>query len=274
MTLLIVNDEILTADTMQTSIDWENYGIDRALVAYNTERAKQVIKACAPDLMLCDIEMPGENGIALLKWTRTYYPDIECIYLTCHASFTYAQEALSLGCQDYLLMPAKYEEVGATVQKVVKRILNRRQQKEWQDLGERLYRDKLEEAKEAGLEKMSSEEIVGKAEQYILQHLGEESLRVEEVANVLHFHPVYLNRLFKKHRGISVRDYIHQERMKLAAWMLESGKMSINAIAEEVGYQSYSGFNMMFRKYFGCTPGQYLAAHGIREESMEGDGPS
>ena len=49
------------------------------------------------DILLCDIEMPGENGLGLLRWVREQEKEIECIFLTCHAKFAYAQEAIILG---------------------------------------------------------------------------------------------------------------------------------------------------------------------------------
>ena len=113
MKLLIVNDEILTAETMKEEIPWKQYGIDEVYTAYDAEAGKERIQEYDPDIMLCDIEMPGENGLALLRWVRENRKEMECVFLTCHASFAYAREAISLGCQDYILIPAKYEDIGA-----------------------------------------------------------------------------------------------------------------------------------------------------------------
>ena len=106
MKLLIVNDEILTAETMKEEIPWKQYGIDEVYTAYDAEAGKERIQEYDPDIMLCDIEMPGENGLALLRWVRENRKEMECVFLTCHASFAYAREAISLGCQDYILIPA------------------------------------------------------------------------------------------------------------------------------------------------------------------------
>ena len=45
MTLLIVNDEELTADTMRDTIDWKQYGIDDVFVAYQAEEARKILLA-------------------------------------------------------------------------------------------------------------------------------------------------------------------------------------------------------------------------------------
>ena len=113
MNLLIVNDEILTAETMKEDIIWEDYEIVQVFTAYDAEQAKQIILEKKVDIILCDIEMPGENGIELLRWVRQKNLEIECIFLTCHANFIYAIEAIRLSCQDYILLPARNEDIGS-----------------------------------------------------------------------------------------------------------------------------------------------------------------
>lgn len=45
--------------------------------------------------------------------------------------------------------------------------------------------------------------------------------------------------------------------MALAAEYLRSGQIGANIVAELVGYQSYASFNLMFKKFYGCTPSQF-----------------
>lgn len=97
---------------------------------------------------------------------------------------------------------------------------------------------------------------------YIMKNLSDEELSVNEIADRLYLHPVYLNRIFKKEKGTSISQFIIGERMKLAADMLKTGKMGANAVSEQVGYKSYSNFNLSFKKYFGCTPSQYMEKDG------------
>lgn len=257
MILLIINDERLNAETIKTDIPWRQYGIDEVHTAYDAHGAMKAIRSMPVDLMLCDIEMPGENGIELLRWARECYPEIECIFLTCHASFEYAKEAIGLGCQDYLLMPAPYDTIGDAVWKVVQRIKTRRTNEKYQEYGKQVMQEKLTSTVESHGDRKSSIQIVQEVKSYVREHLENEELTVNEVANQLYLHPVYLNRLFKKEMETSVGQYIIAERMKLAAELLKTGKMSANSVATQVGYQSYCNFNIMFQRYYGCTPKQY-----------------
>lgn len=257
MNLLIVNDEILTADTMREGMDWKSYGIDKVFTAYDAAQGKLCIEEHVVDIMLCDIEMPGENGIQLLRWVRENKKEVECIFLTCHASFEYAREAIGLECQNYLLLPAKYEDIGGEIYRVVFRLKEKREAKQYQEYGKFAVKEKVDCAAENYGEKKSQDEIVEDAIQYIRQNLSSNFLSVNEVAEKLYLHPVYLNRIFKKKTGLPVGKYIIGKRMKMAGEMLKSGRLNANVVAEQVGYSSYSNFHMMFKKYYGCTPAQY-----------------
>ena len=69
--------------------------------------------------MLCDIEMPMESGLDLLDWLRQRGMTTRCIFLTAHAEFKYAQEALRLGGFDYIMQPAPYEQVADAVSRAL-----------------------------------------------------------------------------------------------------------------------------------------------------------
>ena len=61
--------------------------------------------------------MPGEDGISLLTWARAQGLDYECILLTAHADFTYAQKAIFLRVSESVIQPAKNEDI---IQAVIK----------------------------------------------------------------------------------------------------------------------------------------------------------
>lgn len=258
MNLLIVNDEMLTAETMRSDIDWKIYGIDEVYTAYDAGQAKEVIQEQAVEIMLCDIEMPGDNGIELLRWVREKDFPIECIFLTCHPKFSYAQEAITLNCQDYILIPARYEDIGAGVLKVVRRIQENREAMKLQEYGKRAVKEQIDQAAEQYGKKKTGRDLVEEIADYIAHNIGSEELSVNELGKQFYMHPVYMNRIFKKEKKISVSQYINEERMKLAAELLKSGQLSANIVAEQVGYHAYSNFSNMFKKYYGCSPTEFL----------------
>lgn len=257
MNLLMVNDEKLTADTMKQDIPWAQYGIENVYVAYDAEEGKTSILTNKIDIILCDIEMPGQNGLELLRWVRGSKKDIECVFLTCHASFDYAREAISLGCQDYILIPAKYDEIGRTIKSVADRIIQQRDAARYQEYGKYMMDEQISKEAEKREKKKSPQEVVDEVSRYIIQNIGNNEISVNELAERHFFHPVYLNRVFKKEKGVSVSQFIINERMKMAASLLETSIYTASEAAEKVGYTHYTNFHNMFKKYHGCTPTQY-----------------
>lgn len=253
MTLLIVNDEELTADTMRDTIDWKRYGIDDVFVAYQAEDARKILLAEQIDILLCDIEMPGENGLSLLKWVRTTEMPVECLFLTCHASFDYAKQAIGLNCKEYILLPAKYEDIGRSVGKAAERIMRSREEHRLQEYGEFALQQLTEQ--QQGQEPVT---LVRRVKQDILKNLGEETLSVASVAERHYIHPVYMNRVFKRETGISVSQYIMNERMYVAKHLLESGACSANHVAAKIGYRNYSNFSAAFKRFYGESPSRIM----------------
>lgn len=265
MKLLMVNDEILTVETMKEDIPWEKYGIDEVYVAYDARGGRECVLNHHVDIMLCDIEMPEENGLSLLRWVRENKKEIECIFLTCHASFDYAKEAIGLGCQDYILIPADYEEIGNVILKIVERLMRQRENIKYQEYGKYMLKEKERQAAERQEKKKSPQESVEEICGYIINNIGECDLSVNSCAEHFYFHPVYLNRIFKKEKGVSVSQFIIDERMKMAVSLLESGIYNANEAAQRVGYSHYMNFYNMFKKKYGCSPVQYQETGKDRE---------
>lgn len=142
--LLIVDDEEIIANGIRTSVDWPKLGIVRVEVAYNSRQAKEVFEKQAIDVMICDIEMPQGSGLELYEWVREKSPRTECIFLTCHADFTYAKKALQLGSFEYLLKPVPSDELYRVMEDVLGKI---RQDRESATIvAERFWQDLLQQA--------------------------------------------------------------------------------------------------------------------------------
>lgn len=68
MNLLIVDDEIVTTQVLEEQLDRALLSIDQIYVAYNTSMARDILQKNKVELILCDIEMPKENGIHFLEY--------------------------------------------------------------------------------------------------------------------------------------------------------------------------------------------------------------
>ena len=77
------------------------------------------------------------------------------------------------------------------------------------------------------------------------------------ISGELGYHSYYLNRLFKKHTGITIHQAIIKERMRVATQLLEATDLSVNAVAAAVGYTDHTHFCTAFKSYTGTTPLKY-----------------
>ena len=119
MKLLIVDDQIYVAQGLRFGIDWKAEGFSEVFIALNALEARTVLQKNAVDVMLCDIEMPMENGLSLIRWVREQKMPTRCILLTAHPDFQYAREAIPLDVTDYVVQPAPYAEVLRVVRKAI-----------------------------------------------------------------------------------------------------------------------------------------------------------
>ncbi len=259
MTVLILDDEILAIGFMMDGVHWDACGVDKLLTAHNAEEARQVVSSNRVDIILCDIEMPGDNGIEFMQWARDNGHDMACIFLTCHAKFEYAQEALRLQCRDYILKPAPFSVIEEKVRLAVEDLKQKKRDEETRSIGKQWIANQREELSAAYGAAKTRTDVVVDAENYIYQHLGDFDLSVQRVADVLGFSGDYLGKLFKQERGITLNKFIVQTRMERAAALLREGNISISLVAEMVGYENYSYFSTSFKKLYGCNPTQYGA---------------
>lgn len=120
--LLLIDDEIYVLRAMVKSVDFSALGFDEVHQAMGANEAMRTLQEHDIDLIICDIEMPGMNGLDLIEWVNEHYPEVETIFLTGHAEFSYAKKAVQLGSFEYLLKPVKPEELSAIVKQAVDKI--------------------------------------------------------------------------------------------------------------------------------------------------------
>jgi DNA-binding NtrC family response regulator len=68
------------------------------------------------DVILCDLSMPGMDGIEVLRRVRAERPDVQVIMMTAYSTVQSAVEAMRLGAHEYLIKPFTNEEVCAAVE--------------------------------------------------------------------------------------------------------------------------------------------------------------
>lgn len=90
-----------------------------------------------------------------------------------------------------------------------------------------------------------------------LQAYLEYDISVSHITSVFHYNQQYLGRLFKKETGLSIREYILQQRIDRAQLLLENSGDTVSEIASRVGFNSVNYFNRHFKNKYGMSPTQY-----------------
>lgn len=139
MNLLIVDDQIHVLKGLEQAISWTELGFDQVFTALNAIEARQIITQTPIDVMLCDIEMPFESGLSLIRWLRKANYPIRCILLTAHPDFEYAKDAIQLDVTDYVVQPAPYSDIVRAVSKACDEIAAVNRQQELSRLGAEVH---------------------------------------------------------------------------------------------------------------------------------------
>ena len=102
-----------------------------------------------------------------------------------------------------------------------------------------------------------------------------ESLRVEDLCSVGNLSPRSLHRLFARHVGENVSDYLGRLRIGRACMLLVETDRPISVIAPEAGFSNLSNFNRRFLEARGMTPREFrrfIVKYGRMPDSLPEDG--
>lgn len=94
---------------------------------------------------------------------------------------------------------------------------------------------------------------------YIQENLTE-NLSLDHISTKFYHNGSYISHLFKKHTGLSLRDYILDRRIECAKQLLSSGS-NVSETCYGAGFSDYSNFIRSFTKVAGISPGKYRKSH-------------
>ena len=120
----------------------------------------------------------------------------------------------------------------------------------------------------AANENVRRADIARKADEYIQEHYAKSSMSISRVAEHLNLTASYASALYKRQTGQAMLDTINLTRIHHAKLLLTGSHMSLEQVAEKVGYYNSSSFIRAFKKYESITPGQYRA---IKTKAGEGE---
>ncbi|GAG90081.1 unnamed protein product, partial [marine sediment metagenome] len=205
-----------------------------------------------PQIVICDIKMPVMDGITLLKEITARSFTCKVILLTGYAEFDYAQTAIKNDVVDYVLKPAKANEITSAIERAVERIRSR---------------DESFSSRNIAVRKIC-DEVDHPAVRFVLKYMEDniaDDISLNRIATILGLSPIYLSHLFKKHTKCNYKDFRTKLRLETAKKYLADPRLNVSQTAYLVGYSNVNYFCKCFNKYTGLCPSIYRSRFSNRE---------
>lgn len=106
----------------------------------------------------------------------------------------------------------------------------------------------------------SHNQIVAKVRTFIQKHLSE-GISIQDVADHVGMHPVYLSKVYKTVTDETIGDFIYQFRMERAVQLLKNTDLKVAEISSQLGFHSVPHFIKIFKTELGTTPQDFRTNH-------------
>lgn len=117
--VFLVDDRVDVVEGIMALVPWESLGCVAVGSATNGRDAYERIDAKQPDIIITDIKMPVMDGLQLIELCKEQKQQIRFIVLSGYDDFAFAQKAVRLGVDEYILKPAGVEEISETLKRIV-----------------------------------------------------------------------------------------------------------------------------------------------------------
>lgn len=139
--ILVIDDERSIRNTLKDILEYEKYEVD---LAEDGIKALDKVKTAEYDIILCDIKMPGMDGIELLEKLTEIKPDTPVVMISGHGNIDTAVESIKKGAFDYIEKPLDLNRLLITIRNAMDKstlvsetkILKKKVNKKYEIVGE------------------------------------------------------------------------------------------------------------------------------------------
>lgn len=245
--LLVVDDNMELVEYLLTSL--KPY-FKEVRVAYDGEEALDICRQWHPDTVVSDIQMPQKNGYELCRQIKEdlEISHIPVILLTARNDEQSQCFGYKNGADVYLTKPFEVETLYAAI---YNQLINRERMKEnYASIG---ITPTPEESTFSGADERFLSHING----VITQNFDNPNMGVPFLCEKLGMSRASLYNKLKALTGMGACDYINRLRIDCAAELLVNTSLTVNEIADRVGFTTAKYFSTVFKQIMGSTPTQY-----------------
>ncbi|WP_144822186.1 response regulator transcription factor [Marinobacter piscensis] len=244
--ILIVDDE--EADRMLLSAYLQRYNC-RLFYAVDGLEGIEKARALNPDLILMDSDMPRCSGVDACR-IITQDPNTSNTPVVFISGLTWPEQrirGLLAGAVDYINKPFDFDEVKL---RLAIHLRNRTAMPE-RDEGQ---------AHAAPSVKNRHFIVFHSARTHLLKSLSV-TPPMQELEKLTGTNSKHLNSAFRACAGVTVYQYLREERMKEARSLLQQTQLAVQDIALQVGFRDSANFATAFKERFGLTPRDFRQQH-------------
>jgi signal transduction histidine kinase/DNA-binding response OmpR family regulator len=263
----IRNEAKPTVLIMEDNKDMRFYISDILKKTCNTEEAENGILGLekafqiSPDIIICDVMMPGMDGIEVIQNLKTDIrtSHIPIILLTALSSVENKLKGLETGATDYITKPFNPDIL---LLKIKNTISSQQRAKEYYIKSiEQIVNPKFQgqniQPREVAINSMN-EKILHQALEIVEKNISDPEFNVDMFSVAIGMEASTLYKKLMALIDMPPGEFIRDIRMKRAAQLLDQNKISISEIAYMVGFDSPNYFSKVFKKYYNISPTDYL----------------
>lgn len=241
--LLLIDDNKDLLDFIKTALAYNFASIS---TAFNEENAIQQTKEHMPDIIVCDVNMPGGTGYDFCSRMKQSekYGHIPVILLTVKSEEQSAQYGYGVGADAILDKPFEIDTLYELICNILRRKANIK----------RRYMDNQADDLDY---KSAEEQFIISVNKIISENISNPELGVGTLCTCIGISRAVLYNKMKALTGVGTNEYICKIRMDKAIFLIENTDMTFAEIADRTGYASPSYFSTAFKQYTGFTPSQY-----------------
>lgn len=243
--LLIIEDNPEIQDFLKRNFE-HVYQVSQSL---NGELGLSDATELVPDVIICDLALPGIEGLQIIKQLKTDLrtSHIPIIILTSKATINQQIECTNAGADAFITKPFNIQLLEATIQNLIHNRLI---------LKETLNKDFVAFQKDHGLTKLD-QDFMNKVLVYINDHFSDPLFQVNDICKEVNLSRSQLYRKIKSLMGENISDYILNKRLANAENLLAQSEKTVAEVAYLSGFSSPDYFSTVFRQKYNITPSQF-----------------
>ncbi len=219
----------------------------RIVIARHSE-IEANIAAHEPQLLCFDFDFPDPSGLNQLQSSKTRHPDIPIIMLTKDHSAELVIWALRSRVWNYYIKPVAIDKLLRTADLLLKQHETDRTSRR-----NMLMPTPESPAHPGAYVPGNGGGSTDHACCYVQQHL-DEKITLEQVAELCSMSRSWFSRTFRSEHGITFQEYLVQQRIHRAVYLLRESDLQVTQIALAVGFSDLSYFSRTFKRHVGVLP--------------------